>query len=61
MNYQTCTAEELAEFFLNKTAQAITQQMKYYQSKGNEEIVAKIKKARMLCKQIQLSEKLEAM
>ena len=52
MNYQECTIEELANHFLTKTTQAITQQMRYYQSKNNIEIVSKIKKARALSKYI---------
>ena len=58
MNYQTCTTEELAIYFGGKTTQAITQQLKYYQSRGNEEVVVKIKKARLLNNQRKLIEKL---
>lgn len=61
MNYQTCTVEELAEWFKTKTTQAITQQLKYYQNKKQEEIVVKIKKARILCNQWKLAEKLEGL
>lgn len=59
MNYKTCTIEELAVFFKEKSVQAITQQLMYYQKAGNTEMIGKIKKARILCKQMKLSEKLE--
>ena len=59
MNYQTCTVEELSVFFKDKTSQAITQQLKYYQNKGDSEVVVKIKKARILCNQQKLVEKLD--
>ena len=61
MNYKTCTVEELAVFFKNKTSQAITQQLKYYQNKGDSDVVVKIKKARILHKQQKLAEKLESL
>lgn len=61
MNYQTCTVEELAVFFKDKTSQAITQQLKYYQNKGDSEVVVKIKKARILHNQQKLVEKLESL
>ena len=61
MNYQTCTIEELAAFFMSKTSQAITQQLMYYRQQNNDDIVLKIKKARILCKQRKLAEKLEGM
>lgn len=61
MNYKTCTIEELAAFFKDKTSQAITQQLKYYQKNGNEEVVVKIKKARILHNQQKLVEKLESL
>lgn len=61
MDYQSCTVEELAVYFLNKTSQAITQQMKYYEGRANLEVVAKIKKARILAKQHKLTLKLESM
>ena len=61
MNYKTCTVEELAVFFKGKTSQAITQQLKYYQIRGNSEVVGKITRARILCKQQKLTEKLESL
>jgi len=61
MNYQNCTVEELAVFFKDKTSQAITQQLKYYQNKGDSEVVVKIKKARILHNQQKLAEKLESL
>lgn len=61
MNYKTCTVEELAIFFKDKTSQAITQQLKYYQDRDNVEVVVKIKKARILQKQQKLAEKLESL
>lgn len=61
MNYRACTAKELALFFKDKTSQAITQQLKYYQNKGDLEVVVKIKKARILYNQQKLVEKLESL
>ena len=61
MNYKTCTVEELAVFFSTKTTQAITQQLKYYQNKGDADVVVKIKKARILDKQQKLAKKLEGL
>lgn len=60
MNYQHCTVEELAEHFKTKTTQAVTQQLMYYQKKESTEIVAKIKRARILAKQKRLSAEMES-
>jgi hypothetical protein len=60
MNYKTCTVQELAEFFKTKTTQAITQQLMYYKGRGNTEVVVKIMKARILCQQLKLSDKLDS-
>lgn len=61
MNYQECTVEELVEHVMRKSKQAITQQLMYYQKKGNTEVVVKIKKARMLAKQKKLLADMEAL
>lgn len=61
MNYKTCTKEELAEYFRTKTSQAITQQLMYYKKRENLEVVVKIMKARILCNQWKLTEKLEGL
>ncbi len=61
MNYKTCTKEELAEYFKTKTSQAITQQLMYYKKHENLEVVVKIMKARILCNQWKLAEKLESL
>lgn len=61
MNYKTCTLEELACHVLNNSTQAITQQLIHYQRVGNAEVVKKIKKARILAKQILLLAAMEAL
>lgn len=58
MDYQSCTVEELALHVNNSTSQAVTQQLSYYKKRGNTEVVAKIKVARLLAKQIKISEKI---
>jgi hypothetical protein len=59
MNYKTCTVEELADHVAASTVAAITQQLMYYQKKDNAEIVAKIKKARLLAKQRKILKEME--
>jgi hypothetical protein len=59
MNYKTCTVEELADHVAASTVAAITQQIMYYKKKDNAEIVAKIKKARLLAKQRKILKEME--
>ena len=61
MNYKTCTVAELATHVLNNTTQAITQQLMHYQKVGNEEVVKKIKLARILAKQTVLAAEWDAL
>lgn len=61
MDYQSCTVGELALHVNNTTSQAITQQLSYYRKRGNTEIVSKIKTARLLAKQVKISEKLRGL
>ena len=61
MNYQTCSTEELVEHVLNSTAQAITQQIAYYRQRGNDEVVTKIKMARLLARQKKLQKQMESL
>jgi hypothetical protein len=59
MNYQTCTVEELADHVELSSIAAVTQQLMYYQKKGNTEVVAKIKKARLIAKQRKIATEME--
>lgn len=61
LNYRYCTLEELVDHLMGRTSQAITQQITYYTSRGDEETVKKIKKARLLVKQKKLQAKVDAM
>lgn len=61
MNYQTCTVEELANHFKGKSSQAISQQLKYYTDLKNIATVLKIKRARLLMKQMKLSSSMESL
>lgn len=61
MEYQTCTLEELAAFIETSPHPRIARQLHHYRKTGNEEMVAKILKARAIANKNKLVKKLEAM
>lgn len=57
--YTTASVEQLAEYFLTCTTQAISQQLCYYKGRENTNMVFKIQAARILSKQMALQKKLD--
>lgn len=60
-DYQACTTEELANHVEVSTAQLISTTLIYYQKKGVDEMVEKIKEARKIVKKRKLLKQLEGM
>lgn len=60
-DYQGCTVEQLADHVEASNAQLISTTLIYYQKKGNDEMVEKIKEARKIVKKRKLLKQLECM
>lgn len=60
-DYRNCTVEQLADHVEASTAQLISTTLIYYQKKGIEEMVEKIKEARKIVKKRKLLRQLEEM
>lgn len=60
-DYRNCTVEQLADHVEVSTAQLISTTLIYYQKRGVEEMVEKIKEARKIVKKRKLLKQLEGM
>jgi len=60
-DYRNCTVEQLADHVEVSTAQLISTTLIYYQKKGVEDMVEKIKEARKIVKKRKLLRQLEGM
>ena len=60
-DYKNCTTEELADHVEVSNAQLITTTLIYYQKRGVEEMVEKIKEARRIVKKRKLFKQLETL
>jgi hypothetical protein len=60
-DYRNCTTEELADHVEASNAQIITTTLIYYQKRGVDEMVNKIKEARKIVKKRKLLKQLEGM
>lgn len=60
-DYRNCTVEELADHVEASNAQLISTTLIYYQKRGVEEMVEKIKEARKIVKKRKLIKQLEGM
>lgn len=60
-DYQGCTIEELADYVQDNTPNRISQALIYYKTKGNTDMIEKIKDARKVVKKRKLVKMLEAM
>lgn len=60
-DYRNCTTEELADHVESSNAQLISTTLIYYQKRGVDEMVEKIKEARKIVKKRKLTRLLESM
>lgn len=61
MDYKLATVEELADYVEISSVQRITQQLMYHRKKGHDDIVQKIKDARLIVKKRKLQRLLETL
>jgi len=60
-DYKLCSLEELAKHFLTSPRSRYSQQLNHYRKSGNDEMVAKIEKAKLMMKVMKMQEKIELM